>query len=168
MCLVNTTREIMTIKYFKYTKSTLPAIQAGMIEVYGGSDQHVSKELLQSCEGLKIGIGFIPKWEISWNSEQRLFGHCGGIYVPTTKTIWVLTQKDVQKIVNHELLHAIQFASTEAKNLIWELAKSSPKWEEAVQLVNKLYPQNREIEYPVWVLQHEQATVNSLVKKYLR
>lgn len=160
----------MAIKYFKYTKSTLPAIQAGMVEVYGESEKHVSKELFQSCEGLKIGIGFIPRWDLSWNSEQKLFGHCGGIYVPTTKTIWLLTQtqKNVQENVNHELLHACQFASTEAKNLIWELAKSSPKWEEIVQLVNRLYPKNREIEYPVWVLQQEQATVNSLVKKYLR
>ena len=161
----------MAIKYFKYTKSTLPAIQAGMIEVYGESEKHVSKELLLPYEGLKVGIGFIPKWEMSWNSEHFRFSNCGGFYNSKNKTIWINTSctNSLIRTINHELLHACQRGSDEAKSLIWKLGKNSSYWEEAVQLVDKLYSiQNREIEYPVWVLQHEQATVNSLVKKYLR
>ena len=162
----------MAIKYFKYTKSTLPAIQAGMIEVYGGSDQHVSSSLLLPYEGLKVGMGFIPKWEMSWNSEHFQFANCGGFYNKKNKTIWICTSRtnSLIRTVRHELLHACQFLSDEAKSLIWEEAvQLVDKWEEAVQLVDKLYPiQAREIEYPVWVLQHEEETVNYLVKKYLR
>lgn len=160
----------MTIKYFKYTKKTLPAIQAGMIEVYAESSQHVSKDLLSKYEGLKVGIGFIPKWEVSWNSEHSQFAHCGGFYNSLSKTIWINTTKLViQKIINHELLHACQFLSTEAYQLIWEIAQNSSYWEEAVKLVDTYYPiQDREIEYPVWALQNEQSTSDYFVKKYLR
>jgi hypothetical protein len=157
----------MTIKYFKYTKSTLPAIKAGMIEVYGESEKHVSKDLLLPYEGLKVGIGFIPKWD-GW--EQSQFSNCGGFYNSKSKTIWINTtlSKSLIKVINHELLHACQRESDEAKNLIWELAQNSTSWTASSQLVDKLYPiQAREIEYPVWVLQYEQATCDYFIKKYL-
>lgn len=162
----------MAIKYFKYCKSTLPAIQAGMIEVYGESSQHVSKDLLAKYEGLKIGIGFIPAWIAGW-TEQSRFIDCQGVYITKDKTVWIATAnqngEQIEVTIRHELLHACQYLSLHISAHIMEIAKNSPKWEECVKLVDQYYSYDKRIvEYPVWTLQHEEKTCDYFIRKYLR
>lgn len=118
---------------------------------------------LEKYSNLKVGIIF-KKWE---EKDGEYFGlyrtnlNLVHIYVPYDQC------NDVETMLHHELLHACQSAG--AKQLIWDLAQNSSYWETSVRIVKERYSEEkRRIEYPVWALQREKATCESLIRKFLR
>jgi hypothetical protein len=93
----------MTIKYFKYSKKTLPAIIAGSIEIYAESGQHIEKQL-HKYENLKVGIGFIPNFQ-SNSVYQYRHTDKWGIWDPKSNTAWIQTEghPDPMRTLRHEL-----------------------------------------------------------------
>lgn len=154
----------MTIKYFKYAKSTLPGIKPGMIEVYVDS---IDKNLLLPFIGLKVGIGIIPSFQSSL--DQYRYQRSEGIYQMVSNTIWVLNNKNIITSLRHELIHACQAASTEAALEISKVAQAYPNWEAIERSVASLYqPQAWSWEVPAWVLQADSSACNYFINKYLK
>jgi len=159
----------MTIKYFKYSKKTLPAIIAGSIEIYAESGQHIEKQL-HKYENLKVGIGFIPNFQ-SNSVYQYRHTDKWGIWDPKSNTAWIQTEghPDPMRTLRHELLHACQSLSVEAKEEIAQEAKSRSSWKEVSREVKELYPPPKwDIEIPVWVLQHDEVITDYFINKYLK
>lgn len=159
----------MTIKYLKcyLFNHTLPKV--GEIEVYSQSKDHISPEELAIYEGLKVRISLTPELRDFW-----YFKDYAGAYLKNTQTCWVKTNDNSvyfrHRIIRHELLHACQHTSEQAKQEVYSIASSfENKFYESKLMVKRSYSEaSWDMEIPVWTLHYDAETCKYLINKYLK
>lgn len=151
--------------YFRYPKKQITSFVG--VEFWQETEKmQVIKYIdIDFLEKLNLGIVFRKA------GLNKSLGYAGKYYIQHKVVEIVadstLNPEELNRTVRHELLHACQYASLEAYSQIYKLAQSSSYWQKAVELCQDYSVGFREIEYPVWALQHEEATCNYFIKKYL-